>query len=315
MSVENVVIIGSGPAGLTAAIYAARANLKPVVYEGFMAGGQPGGQLMETGEVENFPGWPTGISGQELMGNIRSQAENSGARLIMEDINAIDTSERPFKITTMNEETVLAKTVIIATGARAKRLPLDSEKKFWMKGISACAVCDGALPLFRDKPLAVIGGGDSAIEEAVHLTQFGSKVYLIHRRDELRASKVMQKRAIEHDDIEILWNKTIDEFTGNDLLEGATLKDTVTGDLSTIEINGCFQAIGHTPNTAFLDGQLETDEAGYIVTTPGSTKTSVKGIFAAGDVQDSKYRQAITSAGSGCMAALEAEHLLVEEEA
>lgn len=313
--VKNVVIIGSGPAGLTAAIYAARANLKPVVYEGFMAGGQPGGQLMETGEVENFPGWPTGISGQELMANIRSQAVNSGSTLIMEDINAIDTSERPFKITTMNEETVLAKTVIIATGARARRLPLDSEKKFWMKGISACAVCDGALPLFRDKPLAVIGGGDSAIEEAMHLTKFGSKVYLIHRRDELRASKVMQKRALECEDIEILWNKTVEEFTGGDLLEGVTLKDTVTGELSSIEINGCFQAIGHIPNTAFLNDQLDTDDAGYLLTTPGTTKTSVTGIFAAGDVQDSKYRQAITSAGSGCMAALEAEHLLVEEDA
>ncbi len=307
---EKVIIIGSGPAGLTAAIYAARANMSPVLFEGFQKGGMPGGQLMITGVVENFPGFPKGIDGQVLMGQMREQAESLGTKLIMEDIDAIDLSERPFKVTSMNGTVHEAESVIIATGATARRLPIDSEKKLWGKGISACAVCDGALPIFRNQPLAVIGGGDTAVEEADHLTKFGSKVYLIHRRDELRASKIMQKRALEHNDIEILWNKVIEEFVGDDRLASLKLKDTVTGEISEITVAGAFEAIGHEPNVGFLNGQLDLDDNGYIKTIPGTSKTNIEGVFAAGDVQDSQYRQAITAAGSGCTASLECERWL-----
>lgn len=307
---ETVTIIGSGPAGLTAAIYTARANLTPLVFEGFQAGGMPGGQLMTTGVVENYPGFPEGIDGQQLMADMRKQAENLGTRLIMEDITSVALDKRPFEIITMSNKVYQTDAIILATGATAKRLPLDSEKRLWNKGISACAVCDGALPIFRDKELAVIGGGDAAIEEADHLTKFGSKVYLIHRRDELRASKIMQKRAINHPKIEIVWNKVVEEFLGEDSLSGLKLKDTVTGELSDLPVTGVFEAIGHVPNTSLLNGLVETDEKGYLVTKPDSTQTSVDGLFAAGDVQDAKYRQAITAAGSGCMAAIECEHWL-----
>jgi thioredoxin reductase (NADPH) len=310
---EKLVIVGSGPAGLTAAIYAARANLAPLVLEGFQSGGIPGGQLMITGLVENYPGFPAGIDGQKLMADMREQAVRFGARMVTEDVTEARLASRPFGVTAMGGGTYEAEALVVATGAVARRLPLASEQRLWGKGISACAVCDGALPAFRGKPLAVIGGGDTAIEEALHLTQFGSKVYLIHRRNELRASRIMRKRAAEHPKIEILWNKVVDEFLGERALSGLRLKDTATGALSDLVVTGAFEAIGHTPNTAFLAGQLRLNENGYIVTTPGSTATSVAGVFAAGDVQDPKYRQAVTAAGSGCMAALEAERWLAEQ--
>jgi thioredoxin reductase (NADPH) len=303
---EKLIIIGSGPAGLTAAIYAARANMTPLVFEGFQDGGIPGGQLMTTGLVENFPGFPEGIPGPELMGNMREQAIKCGARMVMADVTEVDLSVRPFTVISSDDDKYTADTLIIATGATANRLPLESEKIFWGRGISACAVCDGALPVFRDKPLAVIGGGDTAVEEAVHLTQFASIVYLIHRRDELRASQTMRTRAETHPKIEILWNKVVEEFTGENQLTGLKLRDTVTGELSNLPVAGAFEAIGHKPNTGFLKNQLKTDQNGYIVTTPNSTATSTPGVFAAGDVQDPKFRQAITAAASGCMAALEA---------
>jgi thioredoxin reductase (NADPH) len=304
---EKVIIIGSGPSGLTAAIYAARANLLPLVFEGFQAGGIPGGQLMTTGLVENFPGFKNGISGQLLMAEMREQALHFGVRLIMEDVESITLGTYPFSLVSTSGDTYTTQSVIIATGATARRLPIPTEPLFWGRGVSACAVCDGALPIFRDKPLAVIGGGDSAVEEAMHLTKFGSKVYLIHRRDELRASRIMRERAEHHPKIEILWNKAVEEFFGRTLLEGLKLKDTITGELSAIEVSGAFEAIGHKPNTKFLNNQLPADENGYLITKPGSTTTSIEGIFAAGDVQDPHYRQAITAAGSGCKAALEVE--------
>lgn len=310
---EKVVIIGSGPAGCTAAIYAARANLTPLMIEGFMAGGQPGGQLMSTGVVENFPGFPQGIDGQELMQRMREQAGVYGARQVMEDVTDIQLDTKPFFITTSEGNHFDAQTVIICTGATARRLPLESERQLFTHGISACAVCDGGLPMFRNKDLAVIGGGDSAVEESLHLTQFGSRVYIIHRRDQLRASKIMQERALAHPKITLLWNKTVEQFLGEKVLAGIELKDTITGELSTLPVAGAFEAIGHVPNVGFLRGQVELDDMGYIKTRPGSTQTSVDGVLAAGDVQDRKYRQAISAAGSGCMAAIEVEHWLQEK--
>ncbi len=312
-SKEKIVIIGSGPAGFTAGIYLARANLNPLLIEGFMAGGMPGGQLMTTAEVENYPGFANGIDGQKLMGEMRQQAENSGVHMNMVDITSVDFSARPFKMTDMNGDTYEADSVIICTGANARRLDMDSEKLFWMKGISACAVCDGALPIFRNKPLAVIGGGDTALEEAEHLTKFGSKVYIIHRRDEFRGSKILQKRVMEHDKIEILWNKVPEEFYGSNVLEGIKLKDTITGELTDLTVSGCFQAIGHRPNTGFLGDSVALDQTGYIVTENG-VETSIPGVFAAGDVQDPQWRQAIIAAGSGAHAALAAERWLNEQE-
>ncbi len=311
---KEMIIIGSGPAGFTAAVYASRAGMYPLLFEGFQSGGMPGGQLMTTGVVENFPGFAEGIDGQQLMANMREQANRFGTEMVMEDVSDVDLSAYPFKVTSMSGSTYETKSLIIATGATARRLPLDSEKELWGKGISACAVCDGALPVFRNKPLAVIGGGDSAVEEANHLTQFGSKVYMIHRRDELRASKIMEKRALEHPKIEILWNKVVDEFLGTEHLTGIRLKDVKTGELSTLEVSGAFEAIGHIPNTSFIQGQLKTDAKGYIITEADSTVTSIEGVFAAGDVQDDKYRQAITAAGSGCMAAIEAERWLQKKQ-
>jgi thioredoxin reductase (NADPH) len=310
---EKVIIIGSGPSGLTAAIYASRANLSPLVFEGFQSGGIPGGQLMTTGLVENFPGFKEGIDGQKLMAEIREQAARFGTRMIMEDVEDVTLDNSPFKLISSSGGHYEAHALIISTGATARRLPLESERLFWGKGISACAVCDGALPLFRNRPLAVIGGGDSAIEEATHLSRFGSKVYLIHRRNELRASKILRERAEKDPKIEIIWNKVVEEFIGDKTLAALKLKDTVTGGLSTLEVAGAFEAIGHTPNTEFLKGQVTTDDAGYIITKPGSTMTSKEGVFAAGDVQDSRYRQAVTSAASGCMAALEAEWWLQDQ--
>jgi thioredoxin reductase (NADPH) len=309
-TVERVVIIGSGPAGHTAAIYAARANLAPLMFEGFMAGGvAAGGQLTTTTEVENFPGFPEGVNGTELMNRMREQSVRFGTRIETETVEAVDLSRRPFVVKT-SERTVEAQTLIIATGATAKRLSLPGEERLWQRGISACAVCDGALPLFRQKPLVVIGGGDTAAEEASYLTKFGSKVYVVHRRNELRASAIMQKRLLENPKIEMVWNSVAVEAVGTDTLVGVKVKNVQTGELRLLEAAGLFYAIGHEPNTAFLGGQLQLDETGYIVTRPGTTQTSVEGVFACGDVQDKVWRQAITAAGTGCMAALEAERFL-----
>jgi len=310
---ERLIIIGSGPAGLTAATYAARANLGPFLIEGFQEGGIPGGQLMITTTIENFPGFPEGISGPQLMANMREQAVRFGTRMTADDVTDADLSRSPFTIVTANGETWTARALIVASGATARRLPLDSEKKFWGRGISACATCDGSLPVFRNREIAVIGGGDTAIEEALHLTQFASKVFLIHRRNELRASKVMQTRAKANAKIQIHWNKTVEEFKGEKTLKSLKLRDTVTGEASELAVAGAFEAIGHIPNTGFLKGRIATNDLGYIVTLPGSTRTNVEGVFAAGDVQDHKYRQAVTAAASGCMAAKEAEDWLRDQ--
>ena len=310
---QKVTIIGSGPAGFTAAIYAARADLEPLVLEGFQAGGIPGGQLMTTTEVENYPGFPDGgISGPDLMTKLREQAKEFGSTCFQEDVVEVDFSSRPFKVKTTEQE-VESHSVIIATGATAKRLHVPSEERLWGRGMSACAVCDGALPIFRNKELAVIGGGDSAAEEATFLTKFASKVYVVHRRDELRASKIMQERLFKNPKIEMVWNSVMEDVDGEDVVTGLKLKNTQTGEQSTLPIGGLFYAIGHTPNTAFLNGQLDTDDTGYLLVTPGGTQTSVEGVFACGDVADKVYRQAITAAGTGCMSALDAERWLGEQ--
>jgi len=316
---SQVVIIGSGPAGHTAAIYLARANLAPVMFEGFMANGfAAGGQLTTTTDVENFPGFPDGLRGPEMMDKFREQSIKFGTNVITETISRVDLSSRPFKYWREyqeDEEPETCDVLILATGASAKRLNLPGEDTYWQSGISACAVCDGAVPIFRNKPLAVIGGGDSAAEEALYLTKYGSKVYVLVRRHELRASKIMAKRLLAHPKVEMVWNTVATETCGDgDLLQSLTIKNVKTGDTSSLAVNGLFYAIGHEPATSLVRDQLETDSDGYIVTVPGTAQTSVKGVFAAGDVQDKKYRQAITSAGSGCMAALEAERLLAEEE-
>ena len=309
-TVENVVIIGSGPAGYTAAIYAARANLKPLMFEGFQAGGSPGGQLMTTTEVENFPGFPEGITGPELMERMKAQAERWGTECYTEDVISVDLSQRPFTIQS-SERTVQANSIVIATGAVAKRLGLPSEKDFWSSGISACAICDGASPIFKQEALAVIGGGDSAAEEAVYLTKYGSHVNLLVRKGEMRASKAMQDRVLSNPKITVHWHtEPVDVFGSNGYLEGLKIRNTETGEVTDLAVKGLFYAIGHTPNTSLFEGQLELDGVGYIVVKPGSVATNVEGIFAAGDVQDHEYRQAISAAGTGCMAALLAERFL-----
>lgn len=309
---ENVVIIGSGPAAHTAAIYAGRAKLEPLLFEGMLAAGvAAGGQLTTTTEVENYPGFPDGIQGPDLMDNMRQQSLNCGTRIETKTVTSVDLKSRPFKVFTGKEE-ISTKTLIIATGATAKRLHLPGEDKLWQRGISACAVCDGALPLFRDRPLAVIGGGDTAVEEATYLTKYGSKVYVIHRRDRLRASKVMQDRLLANPKIEMRWDSVATEALGDKMLTGITVKNVKSGEETRLEVSGLFYAIGHLPNTAFLDNQLDLDETGYIKTVPGTTRTSVEGVFACGDVQDKIYRQAVTAAGSGCMAALDTERFLTE---
>ncbi|HPC34365.1 MAG TPA: thioredoxin-disulfide reductase [Candidatus Absconditabacterales bacterium] len=309
---ENVIIIGSGPAGHTSAIYTSKALLNPLMFEGFMAGGiAAGGQLTTTTTIENFPGFPDGIDGSQLMYNMRQQSINSGARIETKTVDKVDLSSSPFKVY-VGGEIFEAKSLIIATGATAKRMGLLGEANYRGRGVSACAICDGGLPIFRDQHIVVIGGGDAAMEEAIHLTHFASKVTVLVRRDELRASKIMQERAKSNPKIEFLWNTEAKEILGENggNMTGLKIVNNKTNTESVLEAKGLFYAIGHNPNTSFLDGQLELDEAGYIVTKPGSTQTSVPGVFAAGDVQDKKFRQAITSAGTGCMAAIEVEKYL-----
>lgn len=311
---RKVIIIGSGPAGHTAAIYSGKALLQPLMFEGFMAGGvAAGGQLTTTTVIENFPGFPEGIDGTQLMMQMRQQSINSGAEIQTKTVDAVNLSKRPFEVKVGNE-VYTADTLIVATGATAKKMDFPGVEQFWQKGISACAICDGGLPIFRNKRIVVIGGGDAAMEEAIHLTHFASEVVVLVRRDQLRASKVMQERALNNPKITFLRNTEAQEAVGEQLLQGLKVVNNKTGEKSLIECAGLFFAIGHTPNTAFLAGQLELNEAGYILTKAGTAQTSVEGVFAAGDVQDKKYRQAITSAGSGCMAALEAEKFLQENE-
>jgi thioredoxin reductase (NADPH) len=310
---ENVVIIGSGPAGWTAALYAARADLAPLILEGEPEGIMlPGGQLMITTEVENYPGFPEGITGPQLMERMKGQAERFGARPRMEMVERVDFSTQPFRLFIRGGGEVQARTVIVATGANAKWLGLPNEERLAQTGggVSACAVCDAALPIFRGQVLAVVGGGDTAMEEALYASKFASKVYVIHRRDELRASRIMADRVLEHPRIEVLWNRRVVEILGYEQITGLRLEDTVTGEQSELEVGGLFVAIGHTPNTGFLEGQLEITDHGYIRTKHWRTATSVDGVFAAGDVMDDYYRQAVTAAGTGCMAALEAERWL-----
>jgi thioredoxin reductase (NADPH) len=308
-TVENLVIIGSGPAGYTAAIYAGRANLKPVVFEGYQIGGIPGGQLMTTTEVENFPGFPQGITGPELMDRIKAQAQRWGAELFTEDVITVDLSQRPFTVKSEDRE-IKTHTIVIATGATAKRLHLPQEEQFWNAGISACAICDGASPIFKGVELAVIGGGDTAAEEAVYLTKYATHVHLLVRRDELRASKTMQQRVITHPKITVHWHTEAVDVYGNGKLGGIKIKNNQTGEQQDLPVQGLFYAIGHTPNTQIFQGQLELDEVGYIVTKHGTPETSVEGVYAVGDVQDHEFRQAITAAGSGCMGAMLAERWL-----
>lgn len=307
---RKVIIIGSGPAGHTAAIYAGKALLQPLMFEGFMAGGiAAGGQLTTTTVIENFPGFPEGIDGSQLMMQMRQQSLNAWAEVITKTVDSVDLSSSPFKVTVGNEE-FTADSLIIATGATAKRMGLPGEEQFRQKGVSACAICDGGLPIFRNKRIVVIGWGDAALEEAIHLTHFASEVLLLVRRDQLRASKAMQEKAFKNEKIQILWNTEATELVGEKLLSGVWTINNKTQEKVLIECAGVFYAIGHTPNTTFLGWQVELDETGYIKTIPWSTKTSVEGVFAAGDVQDRIFRQAITSAGTGCMAALEAEKYL-----
>jgi len=308
---EHVVIIGSGPAGHTAAVYTARASLQPVLFEGFSVGGIPGGQLMTTTEVENYPGFPEGVQGPELVEAFRKQSARFGTRLFTEDVDTVDLSRRPFSVASAQRR-LTTRALIIATGATAKRLDLPGEPRLWNKGISACAVCDGALPVFRGKALVVVGGGDSAAEESIYLTKFASKVYVVHRRDTLRASKIMQERVLKHPKIELLWNSVVTDVLGDDVVAAVRLKQLTTNAERELPCGGLFYAIGFTPNTALFAGQVAMDKDGYLVTTPGSTSTSVPGVFACGDVQDKRYRQAITAAGSGCMAAMDCERWLAE---
>jgi thioredoxin reductase (NADPH) len=313
MATEKLVIIGSGPAAYTTAIYAARANLSPLVFEGFYSG-PAGGQLMTTTDVENYPGFPEGILGPELMEKFRQQAERFGTRFLTEDVQSVHLGSHPFGVQG-SKTGVEAQSIIIATGATAKRLDIAGTRdgEFWQKGVTACAICDGAAPIFRNKELYVIGGGDSAVEEAVFLTKFGSKVYIVHRRDQLRASKIMAQRALSNPKIEILWDHEIILVEGDTVVRHVTLQNVKTKEQRKCHAAGVFFAIGHQPNTGFLKGQVALEPNGYIKVKPGYTHTSVEGVFAAGDVQDYMYRQAITAAGSGCMAALDAEKWLSEK--
>ena len=309
MTHHPVLIIGSGPAGLTAAIYSARANLAPLVIEGepSSTSDQPGGQLMLTTEVENFPGFPEGIMGPDLMLRMREQAARFGAQFLTEKVTAVDFTERPFRVW-VREQLYTADAIIVSTGAQSLMLGLESESRLLGHGLSTCATCDGFF--FRGQEIAVVGGGDSAVEEASFLTKFASKVILIVRRDELRASKIMQERAFSNPKIELRWNTVVDDLVGEHKLEGAIVRNVVTGDVTTLPVTGLFVAIGHRPNTDLFKGVLAMEDNGYLITRPGSSYTDVEGVFACGDVQDHTYRQAITAAGSGCIAAIDTERWL-----
>ena len=310
MTVHELIIIGSGPAGYTAAIYAARAALNPIVFEGAL---DSGGALMNTTEVENFPGFPDGVMGPDLMGQMRSQAERFGARLISDDAEAVDLTGKVKKVTDSAGKVWEAKAVILAMGSGYRKLGVDGEEQLSGRGVSWCATCDGAF--FRDKPIAVIGGGDSAVEEATFLTRFASRVTLVHRRDELRASKAMVSRAEKDPKLDFAWNSVVESVNGNARVESVTLRDTVTGETRRLEVSGVFVAIGHDPRSALVKGQVELDEVGYVKVVAGSQATNLPGVFACGDLVDHTYRQAITAAGSGCRAALDAERWLAANEA
>jgi thioredoxin reductase (NADPH) len=303
---SKVLIIGSGPAGYTAAIYSGRAELEPRMISGMMFGGQ----LMLTTDVENYPGFPDGVTGPEMMELFQKQAERFGAKMLLEDATEVDFSGRPFRVNTADRQ-FSADAVLISTGASARWLGIESEQRLVNNGVSACATCDGAL--FRNKAMAVVGGGDTALEEALFLTRFATKVTVIHRRDELRASKIMQDRAKKHEKIDFAWNSVVDEVIGDDYVTGVRVEDTKTGEKREIPIDALFIAIGHQPNTQLFEGQLDLDPAGYITVVPGTTQTSVEGVFACGDVSDPVYRQAVTAAGTGCMAAIESERWLAEQ--
>lgn len=319
-NVHKIAIIGSGPAGWTAAIYAARANLEPVVYAGVPKQNPsivlPGGQLMLTTDVENYPGFPEGVTGPEMMAKFQEQAQRFGTKVVGEDIESCDFSRRPFALRTSEGAEVLTHAVIIATGATANWLGLKNEMRLAMSGggVSACAVCDGALPMFRNQPLAVVGGGDTALEEATYLTKFASTVYLIHRRDSLRGSKIMQRRFLDRPNAKVLWNKAVDDVLGAEKIESLILRDTVTGEKSGLDVKGLFVAIGHTPATPFLKGSgVELDDKGYMLLRTRTSATNIPGVFGAGDCADQVYRQAVTAAGMGCQAALDAERWLGAE--
>jgi thioredoxin reductase (NADPH) len=306
---RRVVIIGTGPAGLTAALYTARANLEPLVLQG----PEPGGQLITTTDVENFPGFPDGIMGPEMMQKFEQQAARFGAELRWGTVTKVDFSQRPFRMLVDDDKPLLADAVIISTGASAKYLGLENERRLLGHGVSACATCDGAF--FRGQDVAIVGGGDTAMEEALFLTRFANKVYLIHRRDSFRASQIMQDRVMAHDKIEIIWNTVVDDIHGEKDVESISIRNVDTGDVRELPVQGFFVAIGHKPNTDIFAGQIDRDETGYIQTRPDSTYTNVEGVYACGDAQDHVYRQAVTAAGTGCMAAIDAERWLAEQEA